>query len=765
MKSRHLLLVFCALAFLCLNNVARAQSVPFVVSFWYPTNGEGFIGPTNIGVHALVTDSNIVKMVQYFSGTNSVGIVSNTSNILLTNTSQDNPFFLDWSNVPAGTYTLTAVATDSAGAQATSVPVTITVSNPPPPKPEVYIYSPTNNSKFYAPTNLTLYARAVETGGTVATVTFVANNTVLGVVSNETVNANISSEPLYALPWSNVPVGSYALTAIATDLAGNSTTSSVIDISVTNPPVPVPFVISFYYPTNGEHYLAPATVGMHALVTDSNIVKTVQFFAGTNSIGIVNNISNVLLTTSGQANPFLLNWSNVLAGTYVLTAVATDSASNTATSAPVTIVVTNPVPLIYIYSPTNNSKYYAPANLTLYARAAENGGTVATVTFEANNTVLGVVTNQGTYTNISSEPLYALPWPNVPVGNYALTAIVTDVLGNSATSAVVNILVTNPPPPVPFVVSFYYPTNGESYVAPADIGLHAMVTDSNVVRTVQYFAGTNSVGIVSNTSSVLLTNSTQANPFFFAWSNVAAGTYVLTAVATDSAGAQATSAPVTIYVLASLPPVVTIYAPDPVASYGTNCNQSYPVPAALTNYCTGSNTATFLVRRNSGTNASLTVYYAIGGTASNGVDYVTLPGDVTIGAGSNYALITIVPLGDPAVTNRYQTVILSLLPPPTNAPPTYSVGTPQKAGAVILDMNYLPMMTPQIHNFVDGSVHLSLPGTNGLNFCLESSADLINWQPVCTNTVFKGSAHYVDPDSTNAALFYRIVASPMPASY
>ena len=161
------------------SNAAHGQSVPFNISFWYPTNGQTFLAPATIGVHAQLTDSNVVETVQYFSGTNSIGIVTNTRGVLLTNLTTESPFYMAWSNVPAGKYTLTAVATDSAGLMATSAPVNIIVSNPPPVivRPAVYIYSPANGSIFPPPANLTLYARAVENNGTVATVEFFAGGT------------------------------------------------------------------------------------------------------------------------------------------------------------------------------------------------------------------------------------------------------------------------------------------------------------------------------------------------------------------------------------------------------------------------------------------------------------------------------------------------------------------------------------------------------------------------------------------------------------
>src|ERR1035437_1067966 len=469
------------------NDLARSQtSLPFAIGFWYPTNGQSFTTPANVGVHAWVIDSNLVQTVQYFSGTTSLGTVTNTAGVMLTNTGAANPFFLPWSNVPAGSYTLTAVATDAAHLTATSSPVNITVATPPPPppgRPAVYIYSPTNGAMFLVPANLTLYARAVESTGVVQTVEFFAGSTSLGVVpnSNQGVFTNISTEPLFPLSWSNVLAGSYALTAVATDARGITGTSSVVNISVvTNlPPPPV--------------------------------VR----------------------------------------------------------------------PYVYIYSPTNNARFVAPANLTLYARAFESTGVVQTVEFFAGHTSLGVVPNssQVVVSNLNSVPLFPLAWSNVLAGSYELRAVATDAGGITATSSVVNITVVSnvPPPSLPFAIHFLYPTNGQTYTVPASVGLHAWVIDSNLVLNVQYFAGATSIGIVTNTAGVMLTNTSAANPFFLLWSNVLAGSYTLTAVASDSGGLQATSAPVHIYVLSppprtNRPPEVRIASPPNAAVFRAPVN-------------------------------------------------------------------------------------------------------------------------------------------------------------------------------------------------
>ena len=127
-----------------------------------------------------------------------------------------------------------------------------------------------------------------------------------------------------------------------------------------------------------------------------------------------------------------------------------------------------------MWSPTNDAMYLAPANLTLYARAVGNTNPVQTVQFFAGGTSLGVVTNLPRVLVTNVQPLYPLAWSNVLAGNYALKVVATDVMGLSATSAVVNIsVVTNlpPPPPVRPSVYIYSPTNGATYLAPANLTL------------------------------------------------------------------------------------------------------------------------------------------------------------------------------------------------------------------------------------------------------------------------------------------------------
>src|SRR5262249_400684 len=144
--------------------------------------------------------------------------------------------------------------------------------------------------------------------------------------------------------------------------------------------------------------------------------------------------------------------------------------------------------------------------------------------------------------------------------------------------------------------------------------------DGQVV-SVEFFEGTNSLGLVTNHPSLL---SPDRPPFHLIWSNVPPGHYVLTAEATANAGASTRSNPVEIKVVErTLPPVVSIVATDAEAAESGGLSSGSSVTGAV-------NTATFTVSRTGPTERPLAVYYSLSGTASNGVDYRMLPGKLLI---------------------------------------------------------------------------------------------------------------------------------------
>jgi hypothetical protein len=245
------------------------------------------------------------------------------------------------------------------------------------------------------------------------------------------------------------------------------------------------------------------------------------------------------------------------------------------------------------------------------------------------------------------------------------------------------------------------------------------------------------------------------------------GQHVLT-VAVTGGGQKVTSSPVYV-IIPTPPPCVSIIATQPVAVRQSLIPQAGSVHA--NDDRVASIPAIFTVYRNNQyrqTNSPLTVYYSIGGTASNGVDYVSIPGSVTIPVNQTSATVEINPIYPyeiPAVTvgpfgNRVATVILSLEPPPRAANP-YQIGTPSKAEAIIIGPQDYP--NPPTCLLPDGTFHLDIPGTNGLVYCVEASTNLMEWTPILTNTVAGGSIDFVDPDAgLFPQRFYRVCSAAEP---
>jgi hypothetical protein len=88
--------------------------------------------------------------------------------------------------------------------------------------PDCSITSPTNSTTFTAPASITIQASASDIDGTVSQVEFYQGATKLG---------EAASAP-YQYAWTNVPAGSYTLTAKATDNNGATTISAGINVIV-----------------------------------------------------------------------------------------------------------------------------------------------------------------------------------------------------------------------------------------------------------------------------------------------------------------------------------------------------------------------------------------------------------------------------------------------------------------------------------------------------------------------------------------------------
>jgi len=97
-------------------------------------------------------------------------------------------------------------------------------------------------------------------------------------------------------------------------------------------------------PTNSAVFTALANITLQATATDSDgSVTNVAFYNGATKLG------------QDASNPYGIIWSNVAAGTYSLTARATDNLGATTVSSPANVIVRNPVSNLRIRNVTYNT--------------------------------------------------------------------------------------------------------------------------------------------------------------------------------------------------------------------------------------------------------------------------------------------------------------------------------------------------------------------------------------------------------------------------
>ena len=563
----------------------------------------------------------------------------------------------------------------------------------------------------------------------------------------------------------------------------------------------IPPTVRIGAPSSGSVYQAPANITIFAQPSDvDGMVETVEFFEGTNSLGVVTNGPAVM----SPINPWHVFWTNVPVGGYVLRAKATDDGGaigwsegvrvyvvgSTNRPTVVNVVATDPdaeeIPLVppgmglmqrdnpavFTISrsgPTNDplTVYFhlsgTASNGVDYAKVGDSA-TIAAGAFSAD-VVIDPIDDflvEGKETVVLTlDPAVCVAIFPPPPGCYELGA---------SRSAVAYIRDNDTESNLPPKVVITTPTNGQSFAFAGTITVEAAVTDPDGYSWhVEFFANSREIG-EETINFIVAPPPGQTMTFSIDWTIPEPGLYELVARATDDRGAIGASAPVRISVAGTnfppptnLPPVVTITAVDAFAAEGTNCWGATTDPIVRTNTVPcGANTATFVVRRSGPTNSDLTVVYGIGGSASNGVDYAALPGFVTIPAGERGARIVVTPIDDTEVEGP-ETVVLSLQIPPSplgaiNVPPAYVIGFPGKAAAVIADNDGI---RPPIRCLSDGLFHACWEGTNGFCYRIEISSNLVEWLPVCTNSVTDGAIHFVDPDTLDFPhRFYRAVPEP-----
>ena len=134
-----------------------------------PANGSSYTAPASMALAASASDpeGNLAK-VEFYRGSTLLG------------TDTTSPFSYTWSSVAAGTYSLTAVAYDTAGLKTTSSAATVTVGTATNKPPIVTLTAPSSGANFTAPASISFAATTSDPEGKLAKVEFYQGSTLLG---------------------------------------------------------------------------------------------------------------------------------------------------------------------------------------------------------------------------------------------------------------------------------------------------------------------------------------------------------------------------------------------------------------------------------------------------------------------------------------------------------------------------------------------------------------------------------------------------------
>lgn len=482
------------------------KNTPPTVTLTSPASGALYSSPASITLSANAADANgTISKVDFFRGTTLIASVAAA------------PYSFVWSNVAAGSYSITAKATDNGGATATSNAAAITVSSAP--AASIVITSPVAGSSV----NQLVDVAGTFSGAADTTVLVYNgnNNTVLGTVTgNEFLAKNVPLAP-----------GNNTITATSVRRDGLSATTLV--------PVTVPYLLAVLTspPKNSFHDLPASLTFQASAVVANGSIQRVEYYSGANLLG------------SAITAPYNFVWSNPTIGSHSLYARVVDNAgiSQSSNAVNVTVRGLNQLPTVSLTSPASGALFSSPASFTLQAAATDSDGTIASVEFLQNGAFLGA-------TNVAP---YSFALSNVAQGSYTFTARATDNRGGVAVSSPVTVTVTRPNNSP--AVNLTSPQVNASYIAPASVALSATATDSDgMVTRVEFYAG-----------NVLVATATTA-PCTATWAVSTPGSYSISAKAFDDLGASTVSSAVKVTVGDGVTYLHNDFPGNPIAATDTS---------------------------------------------------------------------------------------------------------------------------------------------------------------------------------------------------
>lgn len=489
------------------------------VSITSPAEAANFTAPASITINATAADDDgTLTKVDFYNGSDLIG-------------SDDTaPYSFDWTNVPAGSYALTAKATDNNALTTASTPVNVIVNDP-------------NLNGFCGTAFNGDYEYKAETSNGVVTFRFhpltpiqgclyaTINLSVNGILDNSTMLPS-GTDFIYSRPIDDGANAVFYFT-YQTPPGGERNSSAhkhaytvgtnCLGITGTTP------IVSVTSPLSTDNFTEPATVTINAMAIDNDgIVTKVEFYNGAALIG------------TDDTSPYSFDWTNVPAGNYTISAWATDNDGYSSISNLVNIVI----------NINNSTGFCGNVDNGDYSYKAEtiNGNVVITfhplAPIEGCNSALIYLREglSGGYpgyqmTKIGTDFRFTKAIANgTPISIYFTYNVPSGGERNSSATphsyTVGDVCIGGAP-----IISITSPVNAASFLEPANITITANAFDANgTVTKVEFYNGDTLLGTDETT------------PYSYEWNNIPAGLYSLRAKATDNSDLVTTSAPVNITV-------------------------------------------------------------------------------------------------------------------------------------------------------------------------------------------------------------------------
>ena len=225
--------------------------------------------------------------------------------------------------------------------------------------------------------------------------------------------------------------------------------------------------VSITSPTSTHVFTSPGYVVFTAEASSPDASITgVEYFQ------VVDETTLVSLGSGESTAPYLLSWSGMANSSYSVVARATDQLGHTNLSAPVTVIVQNPPPVVLITSPRSSGSYYPSCPLAMGAEIADPNGSIASVTMHIDD---------GDDLTVSkvSDASWTTSWDTPTLGTHTLHITATDNEG-AVTNAGVSFQVVNNLPSCPyFLEPTGSPTGHYWNFTNSQMGIEVVAQDSN----------------------------------------------------------------------------------------------------------------------------------------------------------------------------------------------------------------------------------------------------------------------------------------------